>query len=123
MQRVLIITALGVGAIVTGLVSEVYALPRTQSQTEAGVTLSGDSLRNLETRDAEDFSTFFSGVSPNSQSGNNLSIAPTSQPSLLGNIEVSGSTSSPNSGNATDPLLFPNGDSDQQVRVRYRVTE
>ena len=123
MQRVLIITALGVGAIVTGLVSEVYALPRTQSPTEAGVTLSGASLRGLETRDAEDFSRFFSGISPNSQSGNNLSIAPTSQPSLLGNIEVSGSTSSSNSANTTDPLLFPNGDSDQQVRVRYRVTE
>jgi hypothetical protein len=122
MQRVLIITALGVGAIVTGLVSEVYALPRTQSQTEAGVTLSGDSLRGLETRDAEDFSTFFSGVSPNSQRGNNLSIAPTSQRSPLGNIEVRGGTSV-NSGNATDPLLFPNGDSDQQVRVQYRVAE
>ena len=121
MHRIAIITAFGVTAVVT-VTSAVYALPSRQSQAETGVTLSGDSLRGLENRNADkDFSSFFTGSSPIFQTQNDVLTAPNQQRSLLGNLEIRGS--SLDSGNNNDPLRFPTGDSDQQVRVRYRVDE
>ena len=75
MHRFGIITAFGITVLVTGLASAVYALPVAQSQAETGVTLSGDSLRGLENRNADkDFSSFFTGSSLNFQSGNNNNV-------------------------------------------------
>jgi hypothetical protein len=124
MHRIAIITAFGVTAVVTGLASAVDALPTAQSQAETGVTLSGDSLRGLENRNADkDFSSFFTGSSLNFPSGNNNNVltAPNQQGSPLGNLEFRGG--SLDNGNNNDPLRFPTADSDQQFRVRYRVNE
>ena len=124
MHRFGIITAFGITAVVTGFASAVYALPRAQSQAETGVTLSGDSLRGLENRNADkDFSSFFTGSSLNFQSGNNNNVltAPNQQGSPFGNLEFRGG--SLDNGNNNDPLGFSTPDSDQQFRVRYRVEE
>ncbi len=123
MHRFGIITAFGITVLVTGLASAVYALPVAQSQAETGVTLSGDSLRGLENRNADkDFSSFFTGSSLNFQSGNNNNVltAPNQPGSPLGNLEFSGGSLDRNS---NDPLRFPSNESDDQFRVRYRVNE
>lgn len=123
MHRIAIITAFGVTAAVTGLASAVYALPRGQSQADSGVTLSGESLRAVEDRNVDkDFSSFFTGSSLNFQTGtnNNVLTAPNQQGSPLGNLEFSGGSLDRNS---NDPLQFPNADSNEQFRVRYRVNE
>lgn len=123
MHRIGIITTFGVTAFVTGLASTVYALPNTQSQTDAGVTLSGESLRGVENRNADkDFSSFFTGSSPILQSGNNDVLnSPDRERSPLGNLEFRGG--SLDRGNNNDPLRSTNGDSDQQFGVRYRVDD
>lgn len=123
MHRFGIITAFGITVLVTGLASAVYALPRAQSQAETGVTLSGDSLRGLENRNADkDFSSFFTGSSLNFQGGNNnVLTAPNQQGSPFGNLEFRGG--SLDNGNNNDPSRFPTADSDQQFRVRYRVED
>lgn len=123
MHRFGIITAFGITVLVTGLASAVYALPVAQSQAETGVTLSGDSLRGLENRNADkDFSSFFTGSSLNFQSGNNNNVltAPNQPGSPLGNLEFSGGSLDRNSNN---PVNFPSNESDDQFRVRYRVNE
>lgn len=123
MHRYTTSTVIGIGAVVTGLASAVYALPTAQSQAETGVTLSGDSLRGLENRNADkDFSSFFTGSSLNFQSGNNnVLTAPNQQASPFGNLEFRGG--SLDNGNNNDPSRFPTADSDRQFGVRYRVDD
>lgn len=122
MHRLLIITALGAGAIVTGWASQVYALPNTPTEPGSGVTLSGTSLQGLQNRDADrDFQRFFSGGSSNVQGDNDVITKPSAARSPLGNVEVRGGTSSTES--SSDAFRYQGGDSDTQVRVQYRLTE
>jgi hypothetical protein len=122
MQKFFTIAVLGVGLIVTAWGGQVSALPARQSPATNNVTLSGNSLRGLEVRNTDkDFSSFFSGGSPNFQSDNDVLVqSGTSQSLPLRNIEFRGGTVS---GNNSDPFRYQNGDSDQQFRVQYRVPE
>jgi hypothetical protein len=122
MQKFFTIAVVGVGVIVTAWGGEVSALPARVSPADDNVTLSGNSLRGLEVRNADkDFSSFFSEGSPNLQSDNDVLVQPGTSGSLpLRNLEFRGGTVS---GNNSDPFRYQSGDSDQQFRVQYRVPE
>lgn len=55
---------LGIGAVVVGLASKVYAETTPSSSNNNSVTLSGESLRTIEGRDVSgDYQNFFTGTS------------------------------------------------------------
>lgn len=128
MQRGFIIVVLGIGAIVAGLASKVDALPNPQPQAGTqNYTLSGDSLRGLETREAnKDSSVFFPETSSNSQRVRNTVLGEVTEkrPTLNIPVEVRGGTSSSGGSPSNAPLSQQaNGDSHSEFSVRYRLNE
>lgn len=126
MQKLCIIAALGAGAIIAGLASEVYALPNPQPQGgNQDYTLSGDSLRGLESRETnKDASLFFPGTLSNSPRSRSTVLGEVTEkkPALNIPVEFSGGSTATSNSPSDAPLSQQHsGDHDEGMRVRYRL--
>jgi len=124
---------IGIGALVTGLAPIAQAQSTRQPSVNTGaVTLSGNSLRTVESRSISDFNSFFNGTGQTAQTNSATNVGRLTQSSkksplndILKNDNVDvifGDT--PGRKDAVDSTSFPtagdtgNGDT---VRVQYQV--
>lgn len=122
------LVALGIGAVVAGYASMANAQSSLPSNPSNGsVTLSGESLRTIESRKlTSDYQSFFNGTSPTTQSNSvtNIGRITTSSPSpLLGDQPVDvvvGDTLNPELPLTSFPSTGDAGDSDK-VKVQIQL--